>query len=266
MLRNTAKTAILPCSLLLIAALSPAQAESAKALVSEGNEAYAGRRYQDALNAYEEASKTRPDSPHIWFNKGDALYQQGQFSSAMDAYEQTALHGNDAGLAARGRFNQGNALFREGVQQGQANPSQAVESLEKGVRLYQDALTLDPTLDDAGHNIEVARRAIQMLREQMEKQPQQGDQDKDSKDEQSDQDKADDDQQQQGEQDDSSQQQQEQQKEQNQQQQSQAGDEQKEEKPQAAEAAQDILNKERENKRRRQVAAVVGIRPVDKDW
>ena len=260
-------TATLPCSLLLLAALSPARAESARALVSEGNQAYAAREYQDALNAYEEASKTRPDSPRIWFNKGDALYQQGQFRGAMDAYEQAALYSKDTGLAARGRFNQGNASFRDGIQQGQANPSQAVASLEKGVRLYQDALKLDPALDDATHNIEVARRAIQMLREQMKNQPQQGDQDKDSEDKQSDQDAAANNQQRQkGEQDDSSEQQQEQQKEQNQQQQSQAGAEQQKKKPQATEAAQDILNKERDNKRRRQIHAVVGIRPVDKDW
>ncbi|MCI0441369.1 MAG: tetratricopeptide repeat protein, partial [Chloroflexi bacterium] len=65
-----------------------AQAQSARSLVQQGNQAYESKNYQEALDAYEKAAEIEPDSPRIWFNKGDALYQQGEFEKALDAYEQ----------------------------------------------------------------------------------------------------------------------------------------------------------------------------------
>ncbi len=70
-------TGLLVCLMAGSFALS-ARAASARALVSKGNQAYAQHRYQEALSSYEAAAKVKPDSPQIWFNKGDALYQIGR--------------------------------------------------------------------------------------------------------------------------------------------------------------------------------------------
>ena len=102
----------------------------------------------------------------------------------MDAYEQAALRAEDTKIEAQSKFNQGNASFREGIGQGQQDPRRALSSVEKGVRLYQDALTLDPDHGDARHNVEVARRAMQALIEQMKNQPQQPSKGDDSKQDQ----------------------------------------------------------------------------------
>ena len=160
-------------ALLLVAGGLLAHAQSARQFVQQGNEAYRQENYQDALEAYEQAAEVDPDSPRIWFNRGDALYQQGEFEKAIDAYEQAALRSQDPFLEARSKFNQGNASFRNGVNRQQQNPRQALSSIEKGVRLYQDALKLDPTLNDARHNVEVARRVLKAMIEQMQNQPRQ---------------------------------------------------------------------------------------------
>lgn len=235
--------------MLLAAACVPGLAESPQALVAKGNRAYKDQRYPEALKEYEEAAKTKPDSPQVWFNKGNALYMQGDFPHALDAYENAAIHSDNAPLEARSKFNQGNAALRQGMAEAQANPDQAIDSIGKGVHYYQDALKLDPRLNDAKHNIEVARRFMQQIREQMKKQPpppKQGDRKKDDKQPQQ-------------------QQQSEQQKQQQQQQQKQSRDRQDARK-QEARSARDILDKERENRQRRQLQTAGGSRPVDKDW
>ena len=185
-LRTTPKR-LCALALLLVAGSFLAHAQSARQFVQQGNEAYRQENYQDALEAYEQAAEVDPDSPRIWFNKGDALYQQGEFEKAIDAYEQAALRSQDPFLEARSKFNQGNASFREGVNRQQQDPRQALSSIEKGVRLYQDALKLDPTLNDARHNVEVARRVMRAMIEQMQNQPRQpGQQQQDDKSEQQD--------------------------------------------------------------------------------
>ena len=152
----------------------PVNAQSARNLVQQGNQAYESGNYKDALDSYEEAAALEPDSARIWFNKGDALYQQGEFDKAADAYEQAALRGEDSRIEALSKFNQGNASFRGGIELAQENPKQALAGIERGVRLYQDALDLDPSLNDARYNVEVARRAMKALMEQLQNQPQQG--------------------------------------------------------------------------------------------
>ena len=264
-------------SVVAVAAVCAA-ADSPRSLVSKGNDAYHAERFDEALNAYESAGEQKPDSARIWFNKGDALYRQGRFTEAMDAFERAAVQSGDREFEALSKFNQGNSAFRQGAENARTNPGQAVESLEKSVQLYQDSLQADTGLKDARHNIEVARQFIQQLREQMKNQPQQNQQNKDEK---KDQDQKQDHNQQQQQSGDENQQQEQQQQEQQQQEQQQQEQQQQEQdrqqqqkqqaqqqkpEPQPAKAANDILKKERDDKRMRQLQAVVGVQPVEKDW
>ena len=241
-----------------------ARAESAPSLVAKGNKAYAERRYEEALNAYRQASKAAPEEARIWFNQGDALYRQGKFSEAIDAFEQAAIRSRDRSLEARSKFNQGNASFRQGVQMAQANPAQALASVENSVRFYQDALKLDPGLNDARHNIEVARHVIERLRRQMKQQPRQNQQNNKQKP----QSKSQQQQKQAGQQEPSGSERQQpagnNQQQQRQQEQARRG--QQKAKPQPGEKPEDVLRQERENRRLRQLHAAVTIKPVDKDW
>ncbi len=113
-----------------------------------------------------------PDSARIWFNRGSTLYKQEDYTAAGDAFEQAALRGSDPAIEALSKFSHGNAAFRQGVGQQQADPRKALESVERGVQLYQDALKLSPGLNDARHNIEVARLRMRDLIERLKHQPQ----------------------------------------------------------------------------------------------
>ncbi len=161
-------------ALLLTSVVFPRTAfpQSARAFVEQGNQAYQAEDYKTALEAYEQASELEPDSAHIWFNRGSTLYEQGDYKAAGDAFEQAALRGSDPAIEALSKFSHGNAAFRQGVQQQPADPRQALQSVEKGVELYQDALQLNPGLNDARHNIEVARLRMRDLLEQLKNQPQ----------------------------------------------------------------------------------------------
>ncbi len=247
--------------LFLAAALAPAASgESARSLVSKGNEAFEKGNYQEALALYEAAGREKPDLPAVWFNKGDALYRQGRFDEAADAYEQAAMLSDDAWLQARSKFNRGNAEFRKGLAAAQADPVRAVDALEQSVRDWRDALRSDPSLDDARHNIEVARIFLDRLRQQLRKQPQRAGRRNQRKQDRRQQASAG------GERD---------------RQRQQARGNQPPRRPpagrpeeqkgrqgrrlQAAEKPEDILKEERENRRRR-VRAMARIEPVDKDW
>lgn len=159
-MRRTARTSI---ALVVLSGVS--WADSARSLVARGNRAYQQRQFEEALEAYERAARIRPATPEVWFNLGNALYQRGDYPAAMDAYEQAAVRSRDKAFEARSKFNEGNASLRQAMRDGQANPALAIEGMRGSVRLYQDALKLDPALTDARHNIEVARRLIKKLEE-----------------------------------------------------------------------------------------------------
>ena len=179
-------SAVAALSWLVVAPL--AYPQSARSLVQQGNESYQKEEYGSALDSYEKAAEQAPGSPHIWFNRGSALYKEGQYDKAIDAFEQAALNSDDPAIEALSKFSQGNTSFRKGVAQQETNPQRALASVEKGVQLYQDALKVDPGLNDARHNIEVARRTMQQLMELLKNQPpspsqgQKGNQDQDQQD------------------------------------------------------------------------------------
>jgi Ca-activated chloride channel family protein len=246
-MRRTAKTSI---ALVILSGVS--WADSARSLVARGNRAYERQQYEEALEAYEQAARTRPNTPEVWFNLGNALYQQGDFQAAMSAYEQAAVRSRNKVFEARSKFNEGNAGLRQAMRDSQTNPAQAIEGLRGSVRLYQDALKLDPSLADARHNIEVARRLMKKLEE--EQRPQEADGAGDLREQA---------------QDPAEREQQPPESEPGQQagRLPSAAHQQPTGRPEARseETVRQILDQERENRRRR-LAASGGIRPVDKDW
>ena len=156
------------------------QAASVRSLVNEGNEAYREEAYEQAIGAYDQAKEQDPDSPYVALNRANALYRNEKFSDSIEAYEKAVQQSLDQGradLETTGRYNLGNALYKQGEQMAAQNPQGAIEMLGKAVRSYKDAYRLNRGLNDAAHNVEVARRLIKQLREQAEQQQGEGDQD-----------------------------------------------------------------------------------------
>jgi len=133
-------------------------------LTAEGRKQYADGNHPQALSAFEQAARTRPQDARGRFNLADGLYKNGKFEEAATLFRS---FGEDPGspLAAPSRFNLGNALFQK-------------QDYRGAVQAYRDALRLSPEDLDARRNLELALRALKEQEEQKKRQQEQKDQGK----------------------------------------------------------------------------------------
>ena len=168
MLKKVAQLSVIITTLLISMGL--VFADSPAGLVRQGNTAYLAEKYDEALAAYEEASVEAPESPHIYFNKGAALYQKGDYTGAAQSFEKAALKSRDIRLEAGSKFNLGNCAFREAERQQDGDLQKALESYGKSIQYYQETLELDPDFSAAAENIEVTRLVMKTLLDAINKQ------------------------------------------------------------------------------------------------
>ncbi len=161
---------ILIMTCILLIPLLSANAESPSRLIRQGNTAYLSGKYDEALSAYDEASVEAPESAHIYFNKGTALYQKGDYAGAEKAFEKAALKSKDLQLEASSKFNLGNCAYREAERQQDSDMNKALEACGKSIQHYQEALELAPDLSEAAENIEVVRLVMKNLLDEINKQ------------------------------------------------------------------------------------------------
>ena len=162
------------CVLAAVVLVQPAGAATLRSLVNEGNERYSGEEYEEALKSYRLAAEENPDSFHAHFNLGAALYRIGEHTQAIGSFQlaaQLAREAGDAQNEALARYNLGNALFRSSDADARTNPRVAIETLEKSVESYRQALEREPGLSNAEHNIALARRKMKELLEMLQNQP-----------------------------------------------------------------------------------------------
>ena len=151
-------------------------ADSARQLVQSGNEAYMAGDYEKSLEQYERAAESEPDSPIILFNKGNVLYKKGAYDEAIEVFEQAAIQSiqnDNQELEAKSRFNMGNSAFQKAEILRTTDLQKSLEIYEQSAENYQAALQVNPQLFDAGHNLEMARKAANQLLSEIKKQEQQ---------------------------------------------------------------------------------------------
>lgn len=263
-------------------------AESPGRLVSKGNRQYGKKAFGEALELYDKASVKAPESPIVAFNKGAALYKQGDYEKAAEQFKEAASRTKSLPFEAKAWYNLGNVAFKEGERQEDSDLQKALGSLQESVKHYSTALEKDPKLEDAAQNLEIARLKIKDLLDKIKNQQQNQGQNQNQQNQQQDQQNQ---QNQQGQQDQQNQQQGQQQQQQGQdqqnkdqqQQQQQAGqekqDQQKKDQQQGAqdkdkqkalardETARQILDEEKQNRKERQrEEGQATYRRAEKDW
>ena len=102
--------------------------------------------YPNALNAYQSAQVLSPDAAEPYFNAASAQAQLGKLQDAQAALKQ-ALKTSDEGLTAKAYYNLGNVYFEMGL-------------YDDAVQSYQQTLLLTPDDDDARYNLELALKQI----------------------------------------------------------------------------------------------------------
>lgn len=144
-------------------------AGSTAALVDAGNRAFQAGKFDEAISAYDKASVQAPESPVIFFNKGDALYRKGDYAGASEMFEKAAIKSKALKLEASARYNLGNCAFREAEKQKDSDLQKALAACQSSVKSYQDALKLDPDHKDAARNIEIVRLTIKAILDEIKK-------------------------------------------------------------------------------------------------
>src|SRR5262249_53157092 len=122
--------------------------------VESGNQKYAAGQFTEAERHYRNALRDLPNDPVVHFNLGAALYQQGEGAKEgkdrdqlLDAAEKEfrlATDASDVHVKAAAHYDLGNTLY-------------ARRRIPEAIEEFKRALRLDPTLEEARRNLEIAR-------------------------------------------------------------------------------------------------------------
>lgn len=106
---QSVKLLVVLCSLFALRC----RAEASQGQLKEGNRQFKNGHYEDALKLYEDALVDTPYSSILQFNAGDAQYQMGDFPKSETSFMESAKSSNPL-LRGASNYNRGNALFQEG--------------------------------------------------------------------------------------------------------------------------------------------------------
>ena len=141
--------------------------------IARAAELYARQQYEQALEALDAVGqRVGPKLRPAWlFGRAATLYKLGRIDDAREAWTQAASLA-DPRLEAACRYNLGNCDYQQALAAAN-DPQQAPEALERlsrAIENYRDAIRLDPALDDARANLELATRLREQLRRMQQKQ------------------------------------------------------------------------------------------------
>jgi len=161
--------------LLLLACLHPVFANPGK-LFLKGNQAYAEGRFEEAVNAYQEAIGDAPESAELHFNLGNALFRAKGFEEAVASFEIAASLARTDSLRSQSWYNLANCMVRTGEGLRESDARAAANYCHQAAGLYRIALDYDSNFTDAAYNLEICQRIAagidDEIREQEEKEQQ----------------------------------------------------------------------------------------------
>ena len=115
--------------------------ETSQGTVKKGNALYANKQYQSALDNYRKVQVKNPDTPEVLYDLGTALYKTDSFQEASQNLETASAKAKEPLTKAKALYNYGNAQYRLG-------------NFEKAIDSYKKALAIDPSDKDAKYNLE----------------------------------------------------------------------------------------------------------------
>ncbi|MHC4475653.1 MAG: tetratricopeptide repeat protein [Planctomycetota bacterium] len=242
-------TVVLVATCLLAASAS---ADPARTSVTEGNRLYTKGEFSRAIDEYDQALIHKPQAMEPKFNKANSFYRLDDLTQAMELYSGVAAESKAMKLVTRARYNLGNCHFQNGMKQRDSNLQKALEELQTSIVHWRQVLDFEPENENAAKNIEVARLIIKDIIDQINKQ-QDPNQPQDPNQSQ----------QQQSQDPNHSQQQQQQQQDPNQ---TQDPNQQPQQQAAPDTTADEILDRERELRKQRQKMQRARYQKVEKDW
>ncbi|MGH9459503.1 MAG: tetratricopeptide repeat protein [Thermoanaerobaculia bacterium] len=117
----------------------------------EGRAAFAGGRFEEAIEAFGAAEAARPH-PVATYNRGTALVGAGDVEKGVPLLESVE---SEPAVATDALFNRGNAAF-------------AAAQWDAAIARYEEVLRRDPSAADAKRNLEIALRRRQAAPQEQE--------------------------------------------------------------------------------------------------
>lgn len=114
----------------------------AAAETREANKLYKERKFDQALQQYQQAQRLNPGDAVLQFNTGNAFFRNEKYDQAIQQFEQP-IAGNDASLQQQAYYNKGVSLSRQ-------------NKLEESIVAYKRAVILNPADEDARINLQKA--------------------------------------------------------------------------------------------------------------
>jgi Ca-activated chloride channel family protein len=132
--------------------------------VEEGNMLLRAGQYEAALGEYAAAAAIMPEAPEIAVNQGNAWYRRFEYAKALDHYI-TALDTADPFVASRVKYNIGVLKYQQALDALQSFQDALIET-RAAIEYFRDSLRLDPNLQDARYNLELAYDLLGRINEQ----------------------------------------------------------------------------------------------------
>jgi len=143
--------------------------------VRSGNALYQQGQYDQALTQYDKALIEDPRLDQARFNKANTFFRMDDLAGAMDLYNEVSAGTRDMDLVKKAKTNLGNAYFQRGLKQRDSDLQKAVDDIKTSIGLWRAVLDLDPNHEKARRNKEVAGLALKDILDQMKKQQKQAD-------------------------------------------------------------------------------------------
>jgi len=156
-------------TLVVGACAAGASGDEWRRLAERGIEAFEAGRYAQAVSRLDEARNAADQPvPEVLYNLACAHAAGGDFALAEPVFREADRLAASREVRVRSRFNLGHALFAHGRSLVRTDVGQAIEVMIDSSRAYKAAWRLDPSDARAAKNVEIVRRHIQLLRDQLE--------------------------------------------------------------------------------------------------
>ena len=123
--------------------------------------AYNAGNFTNALALYQKEITKHPEDFRLQFNAGDAAYRATNYDAAVSHFN-AALPAHDIKLQQKALYNLGNTHFKMGEQAKDLDELQ--ELWEKAIKYFDQAVTLDKQDQNAAHNLEFTKQAMEQIK------------------------------------------------------------------------------------------------------
>lgn len=134
--------------------------------IEKGNLLYNKGEFKQALKRYEDAFLNSPDSDVVNFDLGAALYKIEDYQKAIGHFEKALLSENKS-IEQKASYNIGNSKYKYAIGKKGEDLPEAIDLLKQALHHYEYAIELDSQDADARYNYEVTKKEIERLEEKL---------------------------------------------------------------------------------------------------